>query len=116
MATRSTATSGNSDMTDKTWRFALAGYVAFYCLAIAIERHGLASPFQRAPMTASELFLTVPFFWGYTAYALLHGSIHGASGWQIKTIERDDRLAAYWLTVAFYFLYGVFLIVLGLHR
>jgi hypothetical protein len=103
-------------MTDKAWRFALAGYIAFYCLAIAIERHGLANPFQRAPMTASELFLTVPFFWGYTAYALQRGSIHGASGWQITTIERDDRPVAYWLTVAFYSSYGAFMIILGLHR
>jgi hypothetical protein len=103
-------------MTDKAWRFALVGYMAFYCLAIAIERHGSANFFHRGPMTASELFLTAPFFWGYTAYALQRRSIHGASRWQAITIERDDRPAAYWLTVAFYFSYGAFMIVLGLHR
>jgi hypothetical protein len=96
-------------MTDKAWRFALVGYMAFYCLAIAIERHGLANFFHRGPMTALDLFLTVPFFWGYTAYALQSGSIHGSSRWHVTTIERDDR-------PAFYFSYGGLMIVLGLHR
>ena len=103
-------------MTDKAWRFALAGYIAFYFLAIAIERHGFANLFHRGPMTASGLFLTAPFFWGYTAYPVQRGSIHGASRWHVTTVDRYDRPAAYWLTVAFYFSYGALLIILGLHR
>jgi hypothetical protein len=103
-------------MTNTAWRFALAGYIAFYFVAIAIERHGFASFFHRGPMTAPELFLTAPFFWGYTAYALQTGSIHGSTQWRLTTIERDERPTAYWLTVAFYFSYGALLIVLGLKR
>jgi|SRR5476649_86380 hypothetical protein len=103
-------------MTNKIWRIALAGYVAFYFVAIAIERHGLANLFHRGPMTASELFLTAPFFWGYAVYALQIRSIHGSTQWRLTTIERDDRPTAYWLTVAFYFSYGALLIVLGLKR
>lgn len=103
-------------MTSTVWRIALTAYVVFYCVAIALERHGLANFFHHGPMTASELFLTAPFFWGYTAYALQSGSIHGTSRWHVTTIERDDRPAAYWLAVAFYFSYGALMIVLGLHR
>jgi hypothetical protein len=103
-------------MTNTAWRFALAGYMAFYCVAIAIERHGLANFFHRGPMTASELFLTAPFFWGYAAYALQSGSIQGSTMWHFTTIERDERPTAYWLTVAFYFSYGALMIVLGLNR
>ena len=67
-------------------------------------------------MTASELFLTAPFMWGYVAYALQSGSIHWSRFWRLTTIERDDRPVAYWMAVAFFFLYGAFLIVLGLNR
>jgi hypothetical protein len=34
----------------------------------------------------------------------------------VTHLERDDRPIAYWLAVAFFFLYGAFLIVLGLNR
>ena len=67
-------------------------------------------------MTAAELFLTVPFAWGYVAYALQSGSIQWSALWRFTTIERDDRPVAYWLAVGFVFLYGVLLIVLGLNR
>jgi len=99
-------------MTNMAWRIVLAVYLAFYLVAIAIERHGLANLFHRGPMTAAELFLTAPFAWGYAAYALQSGSIH----WRFTTVERDDRPVAYWLAVAFFFLYGALLIVLGLNR
>jgi hypothetical protein len=103
-------------MTDMAWRIALAAYIAFYIVAIAIERHSIAILSDRGPMTALELFLTVPFAWGYVAYALQSGSIHWSAYWRLTTVERDDKPATYWLAVAFYFLYGALLIVLGLHR
>jgi hypothetical protein len=103
-------------MTNRAWRIVLAGYVAFYLVAIAIERHGLANLSHRGPMTAAELFLTAPLAWGYVAYALQSGSIHWSRFWRLTTVERDDRPVAYWLAVAFFFLYGVLLIVLGLNR
>jgi hypothetical protein len=103
-------------MTTMAWRIVLAVYIAFYVVAIAIERHGFANLSQREPMTAIELFLTAPFAWGYVAYALQSGSIHWSSYWRLTTIERDDSPVAYWLVVAFFFVYGAFLIVLGLHR
>jgi hypothetical protein len=103
-------------MTTMAWRIVLAVYMAFYVVAIAVERHGLANLSHRGPMTASELFLTAPFAWGYVAYALQSGSIHWSRFWRLTTIERDDRPVAYWLAVAFFFLYGAFLIVLGLNR
>jgi len=100
----------------KNWRIALAVYLAFYIVAIAIERHGLANLSRRGPMSAAELFLTVPFAWGYVAYALQSRSIHWSSLWRITTVERDDRPVAYWLAVGFFFLYGALLIVLGVKR
>jgi hypothetical protein len=103
-------------MTNMAWRIVLAVYMAFYVVAIAIERHGLANLSNRGPMTALELFLTAPFAWGYAAYALQSGSIHWSILWRFTTVERDDRPVAYWLAVAFLFLYGVLLIVLGLNR
>jgi hypothetical protein len=103
-------------MTNMAWRIVLAVYMVCYVAAIAIERHGLANLSHRGPMTASELFLTAPFAWGYVAYALQSGSIHWSRFWRLTTIERDDRPVAYWLAVAFFFLYGAFLIVLGLNR
>ena len=103
-------------MTRMAWRIALAVYMAFYVVTIAIERHGLANLSSRGPMTALELFLTVPFAWGYVAYALQSGSIHWSAYWRITTVERDDKPVAYWLAVAFYFSYGAILIILGLHR
>jgi hypothetical protein len=103
-------------MTNMTWRVALAVYVAFYVVAIAIERHSLANLSLRGPMSAAELFLTVPFAWGYAAYALQSGSIHWSALWRSTTIERDDRPVAYWLAVGFFFLYGGLLIVLGVKR
>jgi hypothetical protein len=99
-------------MTNMAWRIVLAVYMVFYLAAIAIERHGLANLSHRGPMTAFELFLTAPLAWGYVAYALQSGSIH----WRFTTVDRDDSPVAYWLTVAFVFLYGAFLIVLGLKR
>jgi hypothetical protein len=99
-------------MTNMAWRIVLAVYIAFYLMAIAIERHGLENLSHRGPMTAAELFLTAPFAWGYVAYALQRGSIH----WRFTTFERDDRPVAYWLAVAFVFSYGVLLIALGLNR
>src|ERR1700677_3372617 len=98
------------------WRIALAVYMAFYVMAIAIERHGLANLSHRGPMTALELFLTAPFAWGYLAYALQSGSIHWSMFWRFTTVERDDNPVAYWLAVAFFFSYGALLIVLGLNR
>lgn len=103
-------------MTNMAWRIVLAVYIAFYVVAIAIERHGLGNLSNRGPMTAFELFLTVPFAWGYVAYALQRGSIHWSRYWRITTVERDDNPVAYWLAVAFFFLYGALLIVLGLKR
>jgi hypothetical protein len=103
-------------MTIMAWRIVLGVYMAFYVLAIAIERHGLANLSHRGPMTALELFLTAPFAWGYVTYALQRGSIHWSSLWRSTTIERDDRPVAYWLAVAFVFFYGALLIVLGLNR
>jgi hypothetical protein len=103
-------------MTNRAWRIVLAVYIAFYVMAIAIERHGLANLSNRAPMTALELFLTVPLAWGYVAYALQSRSIQWSAYWRITTVERDDRPVAYWLAVAFFFSYGAFLIVLGLKR
>jgi hypothetical protein len=103
-------------MTNMGWRIVLGAYIAFYVVAIAIERHGLANLSEHGPMTALELFLTVPFAWGYVAYALQSGSIHWQAYWRNTTIERDDRPVAYWSVVAFFFLYGAFLIVLGLKR
>jgi hypothetical protein len=103
-------------MTNMAWRIVLAAYMAFYLAAIAIERHGLANLSHRGPMTASELFLTVPFAWGYAAYALQSGSIHWSSLWRFSTVERDEKPVAYWLAVGFFFLYGAFLIVLGPNR
>jgi hypothetical protein len=103
-------------MTNMAWRIVLAAYIAFYVVAIAIERHGLANLSNRAPMTAFELFLTAPFAWGYVAYALQSGAIQWSAYWRLTTVERDDRPVAYWLAVAFYFFYGAVLIVLGLKR
>jgi hypothetical protein len=103
-------------MTNMAWRIVLAAYMAFYLVAIAIERHGFANLSHRGPMTAAELFLTVPFAWGYVAYALQSGSIQWSALWRFTIIERDDRPVAYWLAVGFVFLYGVLLIVLGLNR
>jgi hypothetical protein len=103
-------------MTNMAWRIVLAGYVASYLVAIAIERHGLANLSHRGQMTALELFLTAPFAWGYVAYALQRGSIHWSSLWRSTTLERDDRPVAYWLAVGFVFFYGALLIVLGLNR
>jgi hypothetical protein len=103
-------------MTNRAWRILLAVYIAFYVVAIAIERHGLANLSHRDPMTALELFLTAPFAWGYVAYALQSGSIHWSSYWRLTTVERDDSPVAYWLAVAFFFFYGAILIVLGLKR
>jgi hypothetical protein len=103
-------------MTNMVWRIVLAVYMTFYILAIAVERHGLANLSNRGPMTALELFLTVPFAWGYVAYALQSGSIHWSAYWRITTVERDDKPVPYWLAVAFFFSYGAFLIVLGLNR
>ena len=103
-------------MTNMAWRIVLAAYVAFYLVAIAIERHGLANLSHRGPMTVLELFLTAPIAWGYVAYALQSGSIHWSAYWRFTVVERDDRPVAYWLAVAFFFLYGAFLIVLGVHR
>jgi hypothetical protein len=103
-------------MNNFAWRLALVVYTAFYVVAIAIERHGLASLSPRGPMTALELFLTVPFAWGYVAYALQSGSIRWQSLWRITTVGRDDRPVAYWLVVGFFFLYGALLIVLGAKR
>jgi hypothetical protein len=99
-------------MTNMAWRIVLAVYMAFYLVAIAIERHGFANLFHRGPMSAAELFLTAPFAWGYVAYAFQNGSIH----WRYTSVERDERPVAYWLAVAFVFLYGALLIVLGLNR
>jgi hypothetical protein len=90
--------------------------MAFYVLAIAIERHGLANLSHRGPMTALELFLTVPFAWGYAVYALQSGSIQWSAMWRFTTVERGDRPVAYWLAVGFLFLYGALLIVLGINR
>jgi hypothetical protein len=103
-------------MTNMAWRIALAVYIAFYIMAIAIERHGLANLSHRGPMTGLELFLTAPLAWGYVAYALQSGSIHWSRFWRLTTVERGDRPVAYWLAVAFYFLYGALLIVLGINR
>jgi hypothetical protein len=103
-------------MTTMAWRILLAVYIAFYVVAIAIERHGFANLSSRAPMTALELFLTVPFAWGYVAYALQCGSIHWSRYWRITNVERDDNPVGYWLAVAFFFFYGALLIVLGLNR
>jgi hypothetical protein len=103
-------------MTNMAWRIVLAVYLAIYLVAIAIERHGVANLSHRGPMTALELFLTVPLAWGYVAYALQSGSIHWSFFWRFTTAERDDKPVAYWLAVAFVFLYGVLLIVLGLNR
>ena len=99
------------------WRIVLAAYVAFYLVVIAIERHGVANLSARGPMTALELFLTVPFAWGYVAYALRSGSIHWSAWWRFTTLERDDRPLAYWLAVGFVFLYGVLWhVILGVNR
>lgn len=103
-------------MTNTRWRIAFAVYVIFWFLAIAMEHHGLMAIFHRAPMTALDLFLTVPFFWGYVIYALQNRLVHWTIRWRLTPIERDDRPIGYWLTVAVYFLYGAFLIVLGLIR
>jgi hypothetical protein len=103
-------------MTNMAWRIVLAVYMAFYLVAIAIERHGLANLSHRGPMTALELFLTAPFALGYVAYALQSGSIHWSIFWRFTTVERDEKPVAYWLAVAFVFLYGAFLIDLGLNR
>jgi hypothetical protein len=103
-------------MSNMAWRIVLGIYVAFYLVAIAIERHGFASLSQRGPMTALELFLTVPFAWGYLAYAIQSGSIQWSALWRFTTIERDDRPVAYWLAVGFVFSYGVLLIILGVNR
>lgn len=103
-------------MNNKAWRIVLAAYLAFYVVAIVVERHGVTNFFQRGQMTALELFLTVPFAWGYGAYALQSGSIHWSSAWRSTTLERDDKPVGYWLAVAFCFSYGVLLIVLGLNR
>ncbi len=103
-------------MTKRDWLILLAVYVAFYVVAIAVERHGVANLSDRGPMTAFELFLTVPFAWGYVAYALQSGSIHWSRYWRITTVERDDNPVGYWLAVAFFFLYGAILIVLSINR
>ena len=103
-------------MSNRAWRVVLAGYMAFYVVAIAIERHGFANLSHRGPMSAAELFLTVPLAWGYVAYALQSGSIHWSALWRFTTLERDDRPVAYWLAVGFFFSYGIFLIVLGAKR
>lgn len=103
-------------MTSKVWRIILALYIAFYLLAIAFERHGLTNLFHGGPMTALELFLAVPFAWGYVAYALQSGSIQWSAMWRLTTLERDDRPLAYWSAVGFVFLYGVLLIILGINR
>lgn len=103
-------------MTNTAWRVVLVMYVAFWFLAIAVERHGFATFFGRAPMTAFELFITVPFFWGYVIYSLQMGFIHWTSRWRPITIERNDSPLRYWLVLAFHFLYGTILIVLGLNR
>jgi hypothetical protein len=103
-------------MTNMAWRIVLATYMAFYIVAIAIERNGLANLSHRGPMSAAELFLTVPFAWGYVAYALQTGSIHWSALWRFTTVERDDRPVAYWLAVGFFFSYGALLIVLGVKR
>ena len=103
-------------MTNMAWRLVLVVYLALYVVAIAIERHGLANLSHRGPMSAAELFLTVPLAWGYVVYALQSGSIHWSTLWRFTTLERDDRPVAYWLAVAFYFFYGAVLIVLGLKR
>jgi hypothetical protein len=89
-------------MTNMAWRIVFAVYIAFYLVAIAIERHGLANLSNRGPMTALELFQS--------------GAIHWSAYWRFTTVERDDRPVAYWLAVAFFFFYGAFLIVLGLKR
>ena len=85
-------------MTIMAWRIVLGVYMAFYVLAIAIERHGLANLSHRGPMTAAELFLTLPFAWGYVAYALQRGSIHWSALWRFTTCyltregARDDAV------------------------
>src|ERR1700733_586833 len=103
-------------MSNMAWRLVLVVYLALYVVAIAIERHGLANLSHRGPMSAAELFLTVPFAWGYMAYALQSGTIHWSALWRFTTVERDDRPVAYWLAVGFLFLYGALLIVLGVNR
>lgn len=103
-------------MTDTRWRIALAVYVIFWFLTIAMEHHGLTAIFHREPMTGLDLILTVPFFWGYGIYALQNRLVHWTTRRRLTVIERDDRPIGYWLIVAIYFLYGVFLLALGLNR
>lgn len=103
-------------MTNTRWRIAFAVYAIFWFLTVALEHRGLTSIFHREPMTALDLFLTVPFFWGYVIYALQNRLVHWTTRWRPTVIERDDRPVGYWLIVAFYFLYGACLIALGLNR
>jgi len=53
---------------------------------------------------------------GYVIYAIQLGSIDWGRYWRVVTLAREDYPIGYWLVTAFYFLYEVFLIVLGLHR
>jgi hypothetical protein len=93
-------------MTSRAQLYLAVTYLVFYVVAIAIERHGL----ERGPMSPLERILTAPILWGLAVYGVQRGSVMGRFSW----IDRSESPIAFWLTVTFEFLFGLFLFCWGI--
>ncbi len=93
-------------MTSKTWRRLVVAYLAFYVVAIAIERHGL----NRGPMSAMEKILTAPILWGFAVYGVGGGSAMGRFSW----VDRLENPVGFRIIITFAFLFGLFLFCWGI--
>ena len=93
-------------MTSKTWRNLAVTYLAFYVVAIAIERHGI----ERGPMSPLERILTAPILWGFAVYGVLGGSVMGRFAW----VDHSESPITFWIIVTSAFLFGLFLFCWGI--
>jgi hypothetical protein len=98
-------------MADKAWRNLAIAYLAFFFVAITIERHGMEGLARRGPMSPLELILAAPLSWGYGFYAIQRGSVW----WRLSSTERSESPITFWSIVSFFLLFGVFLFSLGIH-
>jgi hypothetical protein len=93
-------------MTERKWLYLAIAYAAFCAIAIAAESHRL----HHEPMsTAMDKLLVAPFGWGFAAYGLQFGYVYG----RFSRVERSESPFTFWINIAFYFLFGLFLFYWG---
>lgn len=83
-------------MTTKTWRLFAIAYLILYVAAIAIERHGL----KRGPMSAMDMMLIAPIFWGLAVYGIQNGYVRG----RFSRVECSESPLTFWINITVYFL------------